>query len=102
MNNSRRALAAVAAAVLMTLAIASPAAFAQSSQDAYIQEGPSVVDRTDANDDSGSGSGNGNDSASSGSLPFTGVDLGLMGVAGGSLLLIGLGMRRLTRSAPPA
>ena len=100
MNNSRRALAAVAAAVLMTLAIASPAAFAQSSQDAYIQEGPSVVDRTDANDDSGSG--NGNDSASSGSLPFTGVDLGLMGVAGGSLLLIGLGMRRLTRSAPPA
>lgn len=100
MKNSRETFAALAAAVMMTLAIASPAAFAQSSQDAYIQEGPSVVDRTDAND--GNGSGNDNGSASSGSLPFTGVDLGLMGVAGGSLLLIGLGMRRLTRSAPPA
>jgi hypothetical protein len=35
---------------------------------------------------------------SSGNLPFTGLDLVLVVAAGGVLLLLGLGMRRLSRS----
>ena len=35
--------------------------------------------------------------AKGGSLPFTGLDLGLMVGAGGVLLALGLGMRRLSR-----
>jgi hypothetical protein len=35
--------------------------------------------------------------AKGGSLPFTGLDLGLMVGAGGMLLALGLGMRRLSR-----
>lgn len=35
--------------------------------------------------------------ARGGSLPFTGLDLGLMVGAGGVLLVMGLGMRRLSR-----
>ncbi len=99
MENSRKTLTAFVATFLLALAIASPAAFAQSSQDAYIQEGPAVVDRTD---DSGNGENGGSPSGSTGAsteeLPFTGLDLGLIAVAGASLMLLGFGMRRLTRA----
>src|SRR3989442_4116318 len=36
--------------------------------------------------------------ASSGGLPFTGLDLGLVVAAGGVLLAMGFGIRRLSRS----
>ena len=82
--------------LLLSLALAAPAAFAQSSQDGYIQEGPSIVDRTSSNGDNGD---NGDTAAQpSAELPFTGLDLGLLGVAGASLLLMGAGMRRMTRA----
>ena len=100
MENSRKTLAALAATFLLALAIASPAAFAQSSQDAYIQEGPSIVDRTDGSggsDNSGDGAST-SSSPSSEELPFTGLDLGLIAAAGASLVLLGFGMRRLTRA----
>jgi hypothetical protein len=32
-------------------------------------------------------------------LPFTGLDIGLLAGAGGLLLVVGLGMRRITRPA---
>lgn len=91
MKNSRRTLMALVAVLLLSLAVAAPASFAQSGQDGYIQQGPSIVDRT----------GGDPPPSSSDELPFTGLDLGLIGVAGGSLLLLGMGMRRLTR-APDA
>jgi hypothetical protein len=101
-------------ALLPALALA-PAAFAQSSQDGYIQQGPSVLDQSreaPANDasegappsdapDVGAAGDTVGDTAAGGSseeLPFTGLDLGLIGVAGASLMLLGLGMRRLTRA----
>ena len=93
---------AVLAALLLTLALAS-VAFAQSSQDGYIQEGPSVVDQTSGNGDNPPvDNGNGDDNASGGELPFTGLDLGLVAVAGASLMLLGVGMRRLTRAPDSA
>jgi hypothetical protein len=38
----------------------------------------------------------------SGSLPFTGLDLALVVAAGGILLAVGLGMRRISRPTSPA
>ena len=38
----------------------------------------------------------------SGSLPFTGLDVALLGIGGALLLGIGLGMRRATRHHPAA
>ena len=96
MKNSRKTILAVMLTAVLTLALTAPAAFAQSSQDGYIQEGPSVVDRTGGGPDSPvSESGT---SPSGDELPFTGLDLGLVAVAGASLMLLGFGMRRLTRS----
>lgn len=37
---------------------------------------------------------------SGGSLPFTGLDIGLLAVAGAALVALGFGMRRLTRNNP--
>jgi len=103
MKNSMKTLP-VLLCLLLSLALAAPAAFAQSSQEGYIQEGPSVIDRTGGDDQPGTGTGSGTGAdtdtrtTTSGELPFTGLDLGLLGVAGASLLLMGAGMRRMTRS----
>ena len=101
MKNSRKTVAVIAV-LLLSLALAAPAAFAQSSLDGYIQEGPAIVDKTsgDGNGDvPGSGDAAGTSSAE---LPFTGLDLGLLGAAGASLLVLGVGMRRLTREPDAA
>ena len=84
--------------LLVSLAVAAPTAFGQSSLDGYSQEGPSIVDQSNGNDP-GEDNGNGNDPGeTSGELPFTGLDLGLLGLAGASLLVVGAGMRQMTRA----
>ena len=46
----------------------------------------------------GSGTGSGTASADDGtSLPFTGLDVGLLAIAGTALVAVGVGTRRLTR-----
>jgi len=80
----------VAAAAIAALAAPS-SAFAQSS----VLEG--------YNDPAGDSSVSVDDSSSQrakdpgGQLPFTGLDLGLMALAGGALVTLGAGMRRFTR-----
>lgn len=108
------------AALALILAMTAPAAFAQSGGDGYRTEGPSILDQSQgAPDDSSadqpsndqgapaskSDSGNSGDSgdvksagSSGDSLPFTGLDLALVAAAGASLVLMGVGMRRLTRA----
>lgn len=99
-------------AVVLALAIA-PAAVAQSGAqlDGYSDEAGQVQSQVapqgDAGDDdqgavapvavSGDGGG-GSDSA----LPFTGLDLALIGIAGAGLALLGIGLRRLTRAPQPS
>jgi len=118
MKNSRKTFA-LAAIVVLSLALAAPAAFAQSSVDGYSLQGPATLDQTleepgsgpiqNDNDVAGDAPdvaddqvdqvqevGNGNDARAT--LPFTGLDLSLLALAGGLLLVLGVGMRQLTRA----
>jgi len=102
MKNSLKTLP-VLLILLLSLVVAAPGAFAQSSKEGYIPKGPSVIDRTNESGDepgTGTGTGTGTDTGAgtNAELPFTGLDLGLLGVAGASLLLMGVGMRRITRA----
>jgi hypothetical protein len=84
-----------ALALVLTLALALPALAQGPSQDGYIEQGPSIVDRTA---DSGDQANAGGDRAGGGaSLPFTGMDLVLLAALGIGLLGVGAGMRQLTR-----
>jgi hypothetical protein len=101
MTRMKRLLAVVGATAL--LAFAAPAAFAQSGSEGY--SGSNVVAGLDQG---GSGGGDTGQVAAAqttpvqattdegGSLPFTGADLGVLAAAGGILLSLGYGLRRLT------
>jgi hypothetical protein len=95
----------VAGTISAALLLGAPSAFAQSSaQQGYSTPGGSVQTQIQ----NGGGGNNPGDvvstpekatqAKSSGTLPFTGLDLVLVVAAGGLLLALGLGMRRLTRS----
>lgn len=70
----------MAAVLALSLAVASPAMAADSSIDGYNGPGGKTPEKLD-------------------SLPFTGLDLGLMAAGGSLLALLGFGLRRATRSA---
>ena len=77
-------------AVAGVIALLAPsAAFAQSSSEGYGGDN-SVVAALDEGNGGGGGSGD------QPSLPFTGGDLGVLAGAGGLLLALGFGLRRLT------
>ncbi len=94
MTRYKKLLAVVGATAL--LAFAAPAAYAGSGTEGY--GGSNVV--------AGLEQGGGGDTGApvqvqaaadeGASLPFTGADLGVLAVAGGLLLGLGLGLRRLT------
>jgi hypothetical protein len=97
MTRMKKFLAVMGATAL--LAFAAPAAFAESGTEGY--GGSNVV----AGLEQGGGTDTGapvqaapvQAAADEGaSLPFTGADLGVLAVAGGLLLGLGLGLRRLT------
>jgi hypothetical protein len=82
------------AAMALALALATTA-YAQDSQDGYRNEAGALQGQVN---DTPSGAVN----AESGSLPFTGLDIALLLGAGGVLVAVGLGMRRLTRGPESA
>ncbi len=87
-----KSLTTVFAVLVLTLALAAPALGQSASRDGYVDSGSQVLSQVQ---DDGTPP-----SANSGStLPFTGLDVGLLAAAGGLLVAAGLGMRRLTR--PP-
>ena len=103
MENMRKTLTAVVAGLLLSLAFATVAIGQSSTEEGYNPTGPEVVNKVDdqAEDQvpaSANNSSPGNDSE----LPFTGLDLALLAGAGGMLLALGFGMRRLTRSPESA
>lgn len=82
-------------ALCVALFVAAPAFGQSSAENGYSQPAGSVQQQL----------GNGSDDHSSatskdngGQLPFTGLDIALVAAAGGVLLAIGFGIRRLSRS----
>ncbi|MEA2405694.1 MAG: hypothetical protein QOE08_2341 [Thermoleophilaceae bacterium] len=100
----------IAAAMGIMLAVGAPAAFAQqgSANDGYGEpaglvqtqvgtsgEQPAAQTKTPASPAESPATTTVSDNG--GKLPFTGLDIALMVGVGGLLLLLGFGMRRLTR-----
>jgi hypothetical protein len=86
-------------ALVLCLAFATTA-FGQSAVDGYNDLGGQVQSGVGGND--GTPPAATTTETSSGSLPFTGLDVALFAGAGGLLILAGVGMRRLTRSTGTA
>ena len=89
--NKIKKLFAIAGVIAM---LVPSTAFAQSSLEAYGGSNDVVAaleEGTDGNEPAKQAQ-----VADDGSLPFTGADLGVLGAAGGMLLALGFGLRRLT------
>ncbi len=93
-------LALLMAVVAVALAVAAPAYAANAVNDTYAGRGGGIVGTVD--------SGNGptastpqqvqaTNSSDSGSLPFTGLDIGLLAIGGIALVGVGVGLRRFAR-----
>jgi hypothetical protein len=89
-------------AIACALALLAPAtAFAQSSTESYGGPG-NVISGLQQGSGGGGGGNNGGGASpvvkasSQGNLPFTGADLGVLAAAGGLLVGLGFGLRRLT------
>ena len=107
--NSQPALRRILTLSALALALAPASALAQSSDDGYETDGPTVQNQIEGGGTAGQNeSGNptpSNDSADSGEeagLPFTGLDLGLLAGAGVLLVGMGAGVRFALRLPPPA
>lgn len=92
----------VAAIVCASMLIAAPA-LAQTSSSGYSKPSGSISERIERqapppSDPPSTSIREANESSSGGDLPFTGLDVALIVAAGGVLLAMGLGMRRLSRS----
>ncbi|HEX2127295.1 MAG TPA: hypothetical protein VHF45_12140, partial [Thermoleophilaceae bacterium] len=94
----------VGAIVCASMLISAPA-FAQTASQGYSKPSGSIQERistentpNDPHDPPSVSVREAEESSSSGELPFTGRDLGLVVAAGGVLLAMGFGMRRLSRS----
>lgn len=85
---TRRVITAACFVYLVSASVA----LAGTSLDPYEGEGGSVQDDVAGSALTGQGGGE------AGSLPFTGLDLGLLVLAGLALVLVGMGIRRLARS----
>ncbi len=91
-----KTISSVMVALVLCLAFAT-AAFGQSAVDGYNDVGGTVQ-----SDVGGTPPAVTTTTSSSGSLPFTGLDVALFAAAGGLLVVAGVGMRRLTRSTGTA
>lgn len=95
----KKALAVASIAVMLAPA----AAMAQSSDEGYGGPGNVISGLQQGSGPGGGGGGNApasqqpvKASAQGGNLPFTGSDLGVLAAAGGILVGLGFGLRRLT------
>jgi hypothetical protein len=115
MVGTRKRIAAVVAGLCL---FAAGPVYAQSSVEGYVAPGGTVEEDLGGVGPGGGGGGpaGGRDNVPAGELaqkapaegaggkrlPFTGLDLALLAVAGGALALLGVGMRRLTRAPESA
>ena len=74
-------------------------AFGQSStEEGYNPPGPDIVNQVEDDDQAQTPAATAQNPDDGDELPFTGLDVALLAGAGGMLLALGVGMRRLTRS----
>ena len=104
MENMKKTLTALAAALVLSLAFATVAFGQSSTEEGYNPTGPDIVNQVEDDDAEQAPAAtapadNGDDGDE---LPFTGLDIALLAGAGGMLLALGVGMRRLTRSPESA
>ena len=92
MTGFKKLLAVLGATAL--LAVSAPAVYAQSGSEGY--GGSNVVAGLEQGGGSDTGAPVQAVADEGASLPFTGADLGVLAVAGGLLLGLGLGLRKLT------
>lgn len=112
-RRTKSGLMALLAAMAVILALSVPA-FAQSTLNGYGDQGDKAQGQVQGvtedsgtspttkpgNSNNGTGADNGTVAATKGgTLPFTGFELGIMLAIGGSLLVVGVGLRRVAR--PP-
>lgn len=98
-------LALLMVAVALALVVAGPAYAQSATSDAYAGKGGGIVGTVNSG---GPSSGNGPSasapqqvqvasSSGNGSLPFTGLDIGLLALGGVALVGVGVGLRRFAR-----
>lgn len=96
----------VLGAMAVMLALPAQAMGQSATGNAYEESSVTIVNSGDPGDPADPGTpvdpGTGSSSSSGGALPFTGIDLALLAAMGGGLLVLGFGMRRLTRRPDPA
>jgi hypothetical protein len=94
----------VGAVLCIALFVAAAPAYAQSAaQNGYAEPAGSVQQQLDSGSNDGhkvAASEVSSNDNSGGNLPFTGLDIALVVAAGGVLLAMGLGIRRLSRTEP--
>ena len=85
------------------LALAIPAsAFAADSSVSSYNDSNTIAGLEEGNNGGGGGDNQPTATDNGGNLPFTGADLGVLAGAGGFLLLLGFGLRRMTHSTSQA
>jgi hypothetical protein len=93
----------VGAIVCASMLIAAPAYAQNSAQSGYSKPAGSIQEQISTRNDPQKTTASARTSTAtaepdSGDLPFTGLDVGLIVAAGGVLLAMGLGIRRLSRT----
>jgi hypothetical protein len=93
----------VGAVLCIALFVAAGPAYAQSAADGYAEPAGSIQqniggDPTDSHRVAASRASSDDSDTGGGNLPFTGLDIALVVAAGGVLLAMGMGIRRLSRS----
>ena len=106
--NSHSAARRILTLSALALALAPASALAQSSDEGYETDGPTVQNQIEGGDTAGQNESGGEPTPSAeasgdqkAGLPFTGLDLGLLAGAGVLLVGMGAGMRMVLRLPPP-
>lgn len=90
-------LALLMAVVALALVVAVPAYGQSATGDAYGGKGGGIVGTVDSGNGPTTSTPQQVVSNDSGSLPFTGLDIGLLAVGGLALVGVGMGLRRFAR-----
>jgi hypothetical protein len=90
-------LALLMAVVAVALAVAAPAYAQNAVSDTYAGKGGGIVGTVDSGNGPSASTPQQVQVSDNGSLPFTGLDIGLLALGGVALVGVGVGLRRFAR-----